>query len=41
MPCEMLADTYVEHMRLVSKRLALDSDKVSGMAQRPAWKTPW
>lgn len=31
MPCEMLADTYVEHMRLVSKRLALDPDKVSGM----------
>ena len=27
----MLADTYVEHMRLVSKRLALDPDKVSGM----------
>lgn len=31
MPCEMLADTYVEHMRLVSKRLALDPAKVSGM----------
>lgn len=31
MPCEMLADTYVEHMRLISKRLALDPDKVSGM----------
>lgn len=31
MPCEMLSDTYVEHMRLVSKRLALDPDKVSGM----------
>lgn len=31
MPCEMLADTYVEHMQLVSKRLALDPDKVSGM----------
>ena len=31
MPCEMLADTYVEHMRLVSKRLALDPNKVSGM----------
>ncbi|WP_196593293.1 adenosylcobinamide amidohydrolase [Pectinatus sottacetonis] len=31
MPCEMLADTYVENMRLVSKKLALDPDKVSGM----------
>ena len=31
MPCEMLADTYVEHMQLISKRLALDPDKVSGM----------
>lgn len=31
MPCEMLADTYVEHMQLVSKRLALNPDKVSGM----------
>lgn len=32
MPCEMLADTYLEHMRLISKRLALNPDKVSGMA---------
>ena len=31
MPCEMLADTYLEHMCLVSKRLALDPAKVSGM----------
>lgn len=31
MPCEMLADTYPEHMRLISKRLALDPDHVSGM----------
>ena len=31
MPCEMLADTYVEHMCLVSKRLALNPTKVSGM----------
>lgn len=31
MPCEMLADTYVEHMRLISARLALPPDKVSGM----------
>lgn len=31
MPCEMLADTYVEHMQLISKRLALDPAKVSGM----------
>lgn len=31
MPCEMLADNYVEHMRLVSERLGLDPDKVSGM----------
>ncbi len=32
MPCEILADTYVEHMRLISQRLALDPDKVSGMS---------
>ena len=31
MPCEMLADTYVEHMRLISKRLSLDPDYVTGM----------
>lgn len=31
MPCEMLADTYVEHMQLISKRLALNPAKVSGM----------
>lgn len=31
MPCEMLAPTYVEHMRLISQRLDLDPDKVSGM----------
>lgn len=31
MPCEMLADNYVEHMRLVSQRLGLNPDKVSGM----------
>lgn len=31
MPCEMLADTYVEHMKLISKRLSLDPDRVSGM----------
>lgn len=31
MPCEMLADSYVEHMRLISARLALNPDKVSGM----------
>ena len=31
MPCEMLADTYVEHMKLISKRLALNPDYVSGM----------
>lgn len=31
MPCEMLADTYVEHMQLISERLALDPYKVSGM----------
>ena len=31
MPCEMLADSYVEHMKLISKRLALNPDKVSGM----------
>lgn len=32
MPCEMLADTYTEHMKLVSERLSLDPDKVSGMS---------
>lgn len=32
MPCEMLADTYEEHMRLISKRLALNPDRVSGMS---------
>lgn len=32
MPCEMLADTYEEHMRLISQRLALDPDRVSGMS---------
>ncbi len=31
MPCEMLADSYVEHMKLISERLALDPLKVSGM----------
>ena len=31
MPCEVLADTYVEHMRLISKRLALNPDMVTGM----------
>lgn len=31
MPCEVLADTYVEHMRLISKRLALNPDLVTGM----------
>ena len=31
MPCEILADTYVEHMRLISKRLSLDPDYVTGM----------
>lgn len=32
MPCEVLADTYEEHMRLISKRLALNPDRVSGMS---------
>ena len=31
MPCELLADTYVEHMRLVAKRLGLNPDAVTGM----------
>lgn len=31
MPCEMLADSYVEHMRLISQRLGLPPEKVSGM----------
>ena len=32
MPCEMLADNYVDHMQLISQRLALDPEKVSGMS---------
>ena len=31
MPCEVLADTYTEHMRLLSRRLGLAPDKVTGM----------
>lgn len=31
MPCEMLAPTYQEHMCLVSQRLGLNPEKVSGM----------
>lgn len=31
MPCEMLAPTYTEHMRLLSRRLGLDPDTVTGM----------
>lgn len=31
MPCEMLAPTYEEHMRLISQRLSLNPNKVSGM----------
>ncbi|WP_196598754.1 adenosylcobinamide amidohydrolase [Pectinatus frisingensis] len=31
MPCEMLADSYIEHMKLISKRLSLEPEKVSGM----------
>jgi len=31
MPCELLADTYVEHMRLVAQRLGLNPDTVTGM----------
>lgn len=31
MPCEVLADTYVEHMKLISERLAVNPAKVSGM----------
>ncbi len=32
MPCKLLADTYVEHMYLISQRLGLNPLKVSGMA---------
>ena len=31
MTCELLADTYVEHMRLIAKRLGLNPDTVTGM----------
>lgn len=31
MPCEVLADTYTEHMKLISERLAIDPYKVTGM----------
>lgn len=31
MACEMLAPTYTEHMQIISKRLGLNPDKVSGM----------
>lgn len=32
MPCEILAPTYVEHMALISQRLSLNPQTVSGMA---------
>ena len=32
MPCEMLADTYVGHMTLISERLSIDPKLVTGMA---------
>lgn len=31
MPCEMLADTYDEHMRILARRIGLDPEKVTGM----------
>ena len=31
MPCEMLAPTYTEHMRILSRRLGLDPETVTGM----------
>ncbi|MBQ7418576.1 MAG: adenosylcobinamide amidohydrolase [Acidaminococcaceae bacterium] len=31
MPCEMLAPTYTEHMQILSRRLGLDPDMVTGM----------
>lgn len=31
MPCEKFADTYVEHMRLVSRQLGIDPARVTGM----------
>ena len=31
MPCEMLAPTYTEHMQILSRRLGLDPNRVTGM----------
>lgn len=31
MPCEMLADTYTEHMQILAKRIGLEPDLVTGM----------
>lgn len=31
MPCEMLAPTYTEHMQILSRRLGLDPERVTGM----------
>ena len=31
MPCEMLAPTYEEHMRIVSRQLGLDAERVTGV----------
>lgn len=31
MPCEMLADTYTDHMQILAKRIGLDPDMVTGM----------
>ena len=31
MPCEMLADTYAEHMRRLAKRIGLEPELVTGM----------
>lgn len=31
MPCEMLADTYTEHMRILAKRIGLEPELVTGM----------
>ncbi|WP_293718039.1 adenosylcobinamide amidohydrolase [uncultured Phascolarctobacterium sp.] len=31
MPCEMLADTYTEHMQILSERIGLEPDLVTGM----------
>ena len=38
MPCEMLADTYAEHMRRLAKRIGLEPELVTGMGTALIWK---